>query len=189
MYIHRTHITHSNQKMFPFLSRLLMGWLILLLNGCTTSIDDYQNAEPKFELFHFFEGKTQAWGMVQDYKGQQIRRFNVELNGVITGNQLVLTEDFVFDDNQTQQRIWIITKQADGHYLGTADDVIGEAVGYEKGNALNWQYVLAMDVNGSTYHINFDDWMFYQNNNQLFNIAKMTKWGFTVGTVTLFFQK
>ncbi|PST96153.1 DUF3833 domain-containing protein [Photobacterium iliopiscarium] len=163
--------------------------LALLLNGCTASIEDYEQAEPKFDLFQFFEGHSQAWGMVQDYKGQQVRRFSVELNGVITGNQLVLTEDFVFDDKQTQQRVWTIIKQANGHYIGTADDVVGEAVGYEKGNALQWQYVLAMDIDGSPYHIDFEDWMFYQQNDQLFNVAKMKKWGITVGTVTLFFQK
>ena len=64
--------------------------LALLLNGCTASIEDYEQAEPKFDLFQFFEGHSQAWGMVQDYKGQQVRRFDVKLNGVITGNQLVL---------------------------------------------------------------------------------------------------
>lgn len=117
--------------------------LALLLNGCTASIEDYEQAEPKFDLFQFFEGHSQAWGMVQDYKGQQVRRFSVELNGVITGNQLVLTEDFVFDDKQTQQRVWTIIKQANGHYIGTADDVVGEAVGYEKGNAMHY--------NGSMY--------------------------------------
>ena len=101
----------------------------------------------------------------------------------------MLTEDFVFDDKQTQQRVWTIIKQANGHYIGTADDVVGEAVGYEKGNALQWQYVLAMDIDGTTYHIDFEDWMFYQQNDQLFNVAKMKKWGITVGTVTLFFQK
>ncbi|PSU87711.1 DUF3833 domain-containing protein [Photobacterium kishitanii] len=187
MYSHRSYrIKHTDQSILDW---LCVFWLALLLNGCTTSIDDYEHAEPKFELFKFFEGSTQAWGMVQDYKGQQVRRFDVKLNGVITGNQLVLTEDFVFDDNETQQRIWTITKQANGRYLGAADDAVGEAVGYEKGNALYWQYVLAMEINGSTYHINFEDWMFYQNNNQLFNLAKMKKWGITVGTVTLFFQK
>ena len=154
-----------------------------------TSIEDYEHAEPKFDLFQFFDGKSQAWGMVQDYKGRQVRRFDVEMNGVITGNQLVLTEDFVFDNNETQQRIWTITQQENGRYIGTADDVVGEAVGYGKGNALHWQYVLAIDIDGTTQHIDFEDWMFYQNDNQLFNVAKMKKWGITVGTVTLFFQK
>lgn len=183
----------SSHSIYPY-PKTRLQWLLgcvlaLLLNGCTASIEDYAHTEPKFDLFQFFEGRSQAWGMVQDYKGQQVRRFNVELNGVITDNKLVLTEDFLFDDQTTQQRIWTITKQVDGRYLGTADDVVGEAVGYEKGNALHWQYTLAMDVDGATYNIKFEDWMFYQDNNQLFNVAKMKKWGITVGSVTLFFQK
>lgn len=185
---HRKHTHHLYLIKHQSL-RWLLGFVLILLNGCMTSIEDYEHTEPKFDLFQFFDGKSQAWGMVQDYRGRQVRRFDVELHGVITGNQLVLTEDFVFDNNETQQRVWTITKQENGRYIGTADDVVGEAVGHEKGNALQWQYVLAIDIDGTTHHIDFEDWMFYQNNNQLFNVAKMKKWGITVGTVTLFFQK
>lgn len=179
-------IYSSPQTILQWLSRCI---LVLFLNGCTAAIEDYEHTQPKFDLFQFFEGQSQAWGMVQNYKGQQVRRFSVELNGVITGNQLVLTEDFIFDDQATQQRVWTITKQANGRYIGTADDVVGEAIGYEKGNALHWQYILVMEVDGTTYNVKFEDWMFYQDNNQLFNVAKMKKWGITVGFVTLFFQK
>ena len=184
------HISHRINKAYHTTGYwLLLCLSTLFLNGCTTSIEEYTDAEPKFDLFQYFEGQSQAWGMVQDYKGLQLRRFNVQLNGVVTGNQLVLTEDFVFDDNETQQRVWTITKQGDGAYSGTAADVVGEAIGYEKGNALHWQYVLAMEVDGTIYNIDFDDWMFYQNDNALFNVAKMKKWGITVGKITLFFQK
>ncbi len=76
-----------------------------------------------------------------------------------------------------------------GIFRGRADDVIGQATGKAVGKALNWQYVLRVPVDGSTYDISLDDWMYRQDDNRVFNIAKMTKWGFTVGTLTLFFEK
>ncbi len=39
-------------------------WLnvALVLVGCSTEINDYQDAEPKFDLFNYFTGTTHAWG-------------------------------------------------------------------------------------------------------------------------------
>ncbi|EAS66018.1 DUF3833 domain-containing protein [Photobacterium angustum] len=163
--------------------------LMLLLAGCTASISDYKSSQPKFDLFGYFNGKTTAWGMLQDYKGKQTRRFTVDIVGTVKNSTLTLVEDFVFDDGETQQRIWTIEKQADGRYTGTAGDVIGEAQGVEVGNALQWQYTLAIPVDDSVYNIKFNDWMYRQDEKHMFNVATMTKFGFEVGKVTLFFQK
>ncbi|KJG39604.1 lipoprotein [Photobacterium angustum] len=163
--------------------------LMLLLTGCTASISDYKSSQPKFDLFGYFTGKTTAWGMLQDYKGKQTRRFTVDIVGTVKNSTLTLVEDFVFDDGETQQRIWTIEKQADGRYTGTAGDVIGEAQGVEIGNALQWQYTLAIPVDDSVYNIKFNDWMYRQDEKHMFNVASMTKFGFEVGKVTLFFQK
>lgn len=169
---------------------MIMSLSLLGLTGCTSGIDEYQKSQPTFALFDYFIGDTQAWGMIQNYKGQQVRRFDVKIKGELNDDQqLVLTEDFVFNDGEVQRRVWTITQHADGHYTGTANDVIGEAKGYEAGNVLHWQYVLALDVDGDTYHLNFDDWMYRQDDTRIFNVAKMKKWGITVGEVTLFFQK
>lgn len=163
--------------------------LMLVLTGCTVSISDYKSSQPKFDLFDYFAGNTTAWGMLQDYKGKQTRRFTVDIVGTVKNDSLTLVEDFVFDDGEIQQRIWMIKKQSDGRYTGTAGDVIGEAQGVEIGNALQWQYTLAIPVDDSVYNIKFNDWMYRQDEKHMFNVATMTKFGFEVGKVTLFFQK
>lgn len=56
--------------------------------------------------------------MVQDYTEKQTRRFEVDIVGTVEGNELTLVEDFVFDDGELDQRIWVITKLADGTYQG-----------------------------------------------------------------------
>ena len=80
-------------------------------------------------------------------------------------------------------------KLPDGRYIGTADDVVGEAAGQTGGNALNWKYVLALPVDGKVYHVNFDDWMYLMDDQVMLNRAVMSKFGFRLGEVTLAFHK
>jgi hypothetical protein len=67
--------------------------------------------------------------------------------------------------------------------------VIGEASGATGGNAFNWRYTLALPVDGSTYHVNFDDWMFMMDDKVMLNRAVMSKFGFRLGEITLSFRK
>ena len=65
-------------------------------------------------------------------------------------------------------------------YSGIADDVIGEAKGISSGNALNWKYKLNLRVKDSTIKVDFDDWMFLQDENILVNRAVVKKWGISL---------
>ena len=99
------------------------------------------------------------------------------------------TEDFLYSDGETEQRIWHITRTGDGTYEGRADDVVGVANGVARGKALNWSYDLMLKVGDSRIKVSFDDWMFLQPDGVLINKADVSKFGITIGTVTLFFQK
>jgi hypothetical protein len=72
---------------------------------------------------------------------------------------------------------------------GTADDVVGEAIGHVAGNALHWRYKLRLKVDDSTYVVDFDDWMFLMDDQVMLNRARMSKWGIDLGQVTLSFYK
>ena len=67
--------------------------------------------------------------------------------------------------------------------------MLGEAVGELAGNALRWRYVLALPVDGTTYAVDFDDWMFLMDDKVMLNRSSMSKWGFKLGEVTLTFVK
>ena len=89
----------------------------------------------------------------------------------------------------TQRRIWRLTKHADGHYTGTADDVVGTARGQTQGNAFRWGYTLALPVDGKVYHVHFDDWMYLIDDRVMLNRATMSKFGVRLGEITLSFTK
>lgn len=153
------------------------------------NINNYTATEPKLDLFTFFEGKTTAYGQFQSRSGEVKRRFQVDVTGIIEGNTLTLNEQFVYDDGQTEQRIWVIERLGNNSYQGTAGDVIGKAIGVSAGAAFNWRYTLDLPYKKSSTHVKFDDWMFLHTDKVMLNQAKVTKWGFKVGEVTLFFIK
>jgi hypothetical protein len=170
-----------------FLSALLFT---LVLTGCSNmKVEHYAHTQPKLDLFDYFEGKTYAWGQFQSRSGELKRRFYVDITGTIKGNTLTLDEQFVYDDGETEQRIWVIERTAPNQYQGTAADVIGKAFGQTAGAVFNWRYTLDLPYGNSTIHVQFDDWMFLQPDGVLLNRAMVKKWGFKVGEVTLAFSK
>ena len=85
--------------------------------------------------------------------------------------------------------MWTITRTGPNQYVGRADDVVGEAVGVSAGNALRWKYVLALPVDGKTYHVDFDDWMYQMDDKVMLNRSLMSKFGVSLGELTLSFTK
>jgi hypothetical protein len=161
----------------------------LLLTSCASqSIQDYAQEKPILDLKTYFNGKVDAWGMFQDRSGKVVKRFTVVLQCTWTGDTGVLDETFYYSDGTSDKRIWTIKKQGD-RYTGTAADVVGEAIGEAKGNALRWNYVLALKVDSSTYHMNMDDWMYLIDEKTMVNRTAMSKFGVHFGDVTLFFKK
>lgn len=150
---------------------------------------DFAQQEPKLDLFDYFTGETYAVGLFEDRFGKVRRQFKVDITGTVEGDVLTLDEDFVYDDGETETRIWRITRAPDGTYRGTAGDVIGEATGIVAGNALNWRYDMDLKVGDSTLRVTFNDWMFLQDGNVMINRAYVSKWGFELGQVSLFFTK
>ena len=84
----------------------LLGAL-LLLTGCT-GVDPavYRDAQPKLDLFRYFDGTVDAWGHFADRSGEVVKRFKVEIRGRIEGDALVLDEDFRYADGTTSRRVW-----------------------------------------------------------------------------------
>ncbi len=161
-----------------------------LLSGCASqNLSAYAKSEPKLDLATYFNGPVEAHGMFQDRNGQVIKRFVVQIESKWQGNQGTLDERFKYDDGTTQQRIWRLTRHADGRYTGRADDVVGEALGQVSGNALNWAYTMQLPVDGKVYEVQFDDWMYLIDERVMLNRAVMSKFGFRLGEVTLSFIK
>lgn len=164
--------------------------LALLLTACAgNDVQHYANKQPKLDVAAFFGGTTDAWGMFQKRDGEVVKRFHVEITGNRDGDSLLLDERFKYDDGSTQRRVWRLVAQDGGRWQGTAGDVKGEAHGEVAGNALRWRYTMLLPVDGRTYEMHFDDWMFLIDECTMINRASMRKFGIELGQVTLMFRK
>lgn len=172
------------------LRNTLVLFLALVLTGCgSMKPQDFAQKHPRFDVFDYFEGNSRAWGIFEDRFGKLRRQFTVDITGTVRDDVLTLVEDFVYDDGETDRRIWTIRKTDEHAYEGQADDVLGTAIGSQYGNALNWSYDMDLRVGDGTWRVRFDDWMFLQPDGVLVNRARVRKWGFELGEVTLFFTK
>ncbi len=168
------------------------------LTGCASpTIADYANEKPVLDLRQYFNGRVDAWGVFTDRSGKVVKRFTVVMNCRWSGEPGrevgVLDEDFSYSDGTTQKRIWTLRRQpgvgGQGRYSGTAGDVVGEARGEERGNAFYWSYDLDLPVDGRNIVVHFEDWMYQMDERVMLNRATMSKWGVTLGEVTLSFTK
>lgn len=158
--------------------------------GCaSTDIETYADAPRTLVLEDYFAGKTTAYGVFEDRFGKVRRQFKVTITGSIKDGVLTLDERFEYDDGERQTRVWDIEILGNGEYRGTAGDVPGYATGKVVGNAFNWKYKVDLKVNGSTWNVGFDDWMYLLPDDVLLNRAYVTRYGVRIGEVTIAFQK
>ncbi len=162
----------------------------LILTGCSGSnLPEIHNNRPFLKIENYFAGKTKAWGIFEDRFGTVKRQFHVDITGTWDGSELMLEEFFIFDDGETDERVWRIKKINNHTYEGKANDILGKAKGQSFGNAFNWQYEMTMEIGSLAIDVHFDDWMFLQSEKVLINRAEITKLGIKIGVVTLFFIK
>ncbi len=192
---YRHRLCRIRKQAGGLLKPILAAFSALLLVSCSSvDIEDYRDSRPGLELETFFNGKLTAAGVVQDFSGKVIRKFNVTMSSQWQGNQLTLDEDFVYDTpdakgNKNQKRIWTITALGNGRYQGVAGDIIGVAQGQAVGSALRWQYDMLLPVDDTEYRVAFDDWMFLVNDYTIINRSDIKKFGILVAQVTLVIKK
>ena len=172
------------RSLFPLLS------LGLFLNACSSiSVQDYAQQQPELVMEEFFNGQLVAHGVVKNWRGLVIRTFNADINAYWQDGVGVLEEDFVFDDGEEQRRVWTLRPTADGGYLGTAGDVVGEAEVQVAGNSVFLDYILMIPWRDGSLNIRIDDRMYLVQPNVIINESAMSKFGLPVGQIQLVIRR
>ncbi len=140
-------------------------------------------------LDEFFVGDLLAEGIVKDYRGKVARQFNAKIQATWDGGVGTLVEDFTFNDGEVQRRIWTLTPNGEGGFVGTAGDVIGEGEIRLAGNAMFLEYVLRIPYKDGTLDLTVDDRMYLLNPNTLINQSRLKKFGVLVGEILLIIHK
>jgi len=167
----------------------LAGGLVLAAGCAGVDPTTYRAEKQVLDLRTYFDGDIDAWGVFQDRSGKIVRRFTVKMKCGWVGDTGTLDEDFIYSDGKKEKRVWTVRRLPEGRWVGTAADVVGEAQGVSSGNALNWRYTLALNVDGTVWNVDFDDWMYLVDERVMLNRATMSKFGIRLGEVLLSFTK
>ena len=179
-----------NFKIFKLAILLIsLFFIVSCINNNSMKPSDFKNTEPSMTIEKYFDGPVKAWGLLQDRKGKVTRQFKADMTGSFEEDILTLKEDFYWTDGEKQTRIWKIKKIDQNYYEGTAIDVVGTAKGYQYGSAFKFEYDLMVLFKGQSIKVHFDDWIFKQDEDVAINRATLTKFGFKVGELTVFFKK
>jgi len=156
------------------------------LAACSSvSVQDYAGAEPELSMETFFQGDLVANGVVKDWRGRVIRKFSADIAAYWEDDIGTLEEDFIFDDGETDRRVWRLEPVGDDRYRGTAGDVVGSGEVTVAGNAAFLDYTLRIPYGDGTLDVRVDDRMYLLTSDLLLNESVLSKFGIKVGELLL----
>ncbi len=173
----------------PLLLIIVIAFITNSLIKKSMKPEDFKGTEPNIKIEEYFNGSVKAWGLLQNRNGKVTRQFKADMFGKFENGILTLEEDFYWTDGEKQKRTWKIQKIDENNYKGVAPDVVGNAKGFQYGSAFKFEYDLLIPFKSKNIKVSFDDWIFKQDEKVAINRATLTKFGFKVGELTVFFLK
>ncbi len=176
-------------RLRPFAAAALLAFPLLAV-GCAGGLqpESFAGAEPRFDPLQFFDGPTRSWGVLESRSGKPKSRFKTDLMGHREGEDLVITQDFTFEDGHRQQRVWRVHRVDDHHYDATANDVVGVSHGLAYGNTFRWEYTVGKG--NPLTRLRYKLWMYLQADGEtLINRVTVTKLGVILAQTTEHFHR
>lgn len=157
----------------------------LLAAACATAprVPDDASSDP-FVIERDLAGRNLARGEFRSITGAH-RAFDARLEGVWDGRTLTLVEDFAFDDGELDRKTWRLERVAPGRFVGTREDVVGEARGFQDGNAFRLEYDVVLPTGGGGRRVHFRDVLVRTEDDGIRNDAVVSWFGLRVGSVSL----
>lgn len=176
--------------MHKLLKTLFIFNLLLILTSCNdVDIEAGKNLTTRFNFREFFRGDVEGWGTVENWRGEVKKTFKLKINGVWDDGLSSITESSEFDDGTKLERSWKIILTPKGQYAASADDVVGNAIGFESGNAAQFSYIMNVPFSKSNIELKVTNQMFQLADGTVFASISLRKFGFKVGEINVFMQK
>ena len=127
------------------------------------AIKDFAGTTPVFLPEDYFNGRLEAWGVIESLVGGLQRRCSIEAEGRWSAAEQTVhfTETYRYDDGQQDTLVWAIRKIEERRYEGSETRLSGKAEGDQAGCAFNWRYTRdTPQPGGKSSTLNFDDWFY-----------------------------
>lgn len=142
--------------------------------------DFYAENRPEFVLTEHLNGPILCEGVIYGPLGRVSSSFVAQMMGEWDGTTGTLAEDFTYSTGNTQLRKWYLTVGEGGHFTATADDIIGEAKGVQRGNTVRMTYRIKLSEEAGGHTLDVTDWMYHTGDGVIINRSQMRKFGIKV---------
>lgn len=164
--------------------------LTALLPACATRPDFSGAAETQgVVLERDFKGRSYAKGVFTNRVTGATRGLTVVLDGRVRGDTLTLREAFSYSDGEKDVKTWVFRKAGPGSYVGTREDVVGEAVIRSEGNGVRLSYDVDLPTGSGPVRVHFEDVIERDARGVIVNRAIVSKLGIPIGDVDLVFAR
>lgn len=135
---------------------------------------------PAFDLHRNLSGPMLCEGVLYGPTGRVTSRFVAEMEGKWDGNEGVLTERFLYDNGERQDREWRLSVGQAGTLRAEADDLVGPGVGRISGPTFQMLYNFRLPPSAGGHVVAVTDWMYLADNGTIVNRSQFRKFGFKV---------
>jgi hypothetical protein len=169
---------------------LLTASLAAFLPACATRPDFAGPADPKgIVLERDFQGRSYAKGVFTNRLTGAARGLTVVLDGRVRGDTLTLREAFTYSDGESDVKTWVFRRTGPGSYVGTREDVVGEATIRSEGSGVRLSYDVDLPTGSGPVRVHFEDVIERDARGLIVNRAIVSKLGVPIGDVDLVFAR
>lgn len=172
---------------FPAPTRcfMLAGLVSLLLAGCASVPADPASPTVPVTLTEAFAGQSTGQGMFRVWLTGDERRFTARLNSTLSnkGTRLTVTEDFVYDDGETNRLTWVFDRSGPTSWTGRREDTVGLAQVVEAGGTIRLTYTADFASPSGVTRLGFADVIYRRPDGLIVNDAIVSRAGLPVGAV------
>ncbi len=169
---------------FLLLGAMIMLGLIWLRTAYATfraqKPQDYAETGPIFDIREHLNGTIDCDGVIYGPTGRVTSRFTGVFHAEWDGNTGQMSEHFVYDNGNTQDRFWTLKVDDQGRITATAPDVVGTGTGWQSGAAVQLRYKIQLPEQAGGHVLDTVDWMYRSANGTITNRSELSKFGIKV---------
>lgn len=139
---------------------------------------------------HWFSGRTESTGVIENPDGEPLRRIRTTTRGAIVAGVLVMEQTLAVEGQPERVRHWKVTRRDDGTYVLACDDMAEPAIGHAAGRSFRMEYELIVAGDSPFGTVHATHWMHLQDDGKtMLNRVVFTKLGVVVASVSESFRK
>lgn len=169
--------------------------LIFIINSClktkktvNLALTHAGDKGPELDIKDYLNGGLSGWGVIQDNKGNVIKRFNAKIEGEWDGQKGIVKRKFIFTDGKSDNRVWLITVNKND-FSAVGHEVVGTARGQQYKGLAQLHYDLEKSFDGVRSKTSVTETIYNIDGNSSISILDFKSAGSTAKKMILSLQK